>query len=210
MKTVLVILIGLTSLLTTACKDVCSCKKVACPEFNDPLFDKWFPYNANQQIIFKTTTGKTDTITIDYFSKSPSYEAKQGCTGAANGCSEQANIYSYAIDGDKVAKFNVFYTISTPFTSSLTTKSLQFHFHQFTISATDITTQGLVLDPSQSVQTQNAGTVNLNGSIFSAVQILQRDTVNTRTNGPYKLYLSQNTGIAGYETLPGGELWVRQ
>jgi hypothetical protein len=210
MKTIVLIAIAMICLLIAGCKDTCSCKKVACPEFNDPLFNTWFPYNTHQQIIFKTLAGKTDTIAISSVTKSPSYEANQGCNRADNGCNQQVNILSEGTDSGGTSRFNIYYFISTPFTASTVTKRLEWHFHQFYLVAANISTQGLQLEPGQGIQSQSIATVNLNGSVFSTVQVLQRDTINIKNIGPYKLYLSQNTGLAAYETFPGGELWVRQ
>jgi hypothetical protein len=210
LKIILFIIIGASSLFITSCKDVCSCKKVACPAFNDPLFDKWFPYNANSRFIFKTAAGKTDTVTIDNFNKSSGYEANQGCYNGASGCTQQIFVSANPVDSSSIIKLNLSYSINTAFTSALTTKSLLFNLYQLTIRATDITTQGLVLDPSGSIQTQSLSSVNLNSNIFPNVQILQRDTSVIKTTGPYKLYLSAGAGLVAYETYPLAELWVKQ
>jgi hypothetical protein len=210
MKLIAIIITGIGCLLITGCKDTCSCKKVACPQFNDPSFDTWFPYNPGQQIIFKTLTGKTDTITFGSVIKSGSYEANKGCTHADHGCIQRIDILSGGTDSSGTSKFIISYNILTPFTSTVIPKKLELRFHQFNLTGTDVTSQGLQVEPGQSIQSQSIATVNLNGSIFSTVQVLQRDTAALKNTGPYKLYLSQNTGLAAYETYPGGELWVKQ
>ncbi len=205
----LIVLLPVASLLT-GCGDTCSCKKISCPAFEDPVFTKWFPYTDGQQVIFRTSSGKKDTITINTASYSESHDAKQGCTHADPGCSASADIISAEAATPATIKYRVRYSSLTPFTSSETTKSIRINLYTFDLIASGIDDKGLVLQPSSIAQTQNVPALTLNGSTFSNLQIVSTDTTGVKQAGPYKVYFSGGAGLIAFETYPGGELWVKQ
>jgi hypothetical protein len=209
MRKLLLLIIPLFLFVTTGCKDTCSCKKVTCPAFNDPMFDKWFAF-PYYQAIFSTNTNKTDTFVIAASSKSGSYQANQGCYNASSGCSASTTINLIPVTNNGFSKGSVSYNSQTPFTSSNTEKTIVFKLYNFMVTAKDIDAQGLVINPGSPLVTQHIDNIVLNGKNFSNVQMLRQDTSDKKYLGPYKVYIAQNMGLVAYETYPAIELWVKQ
>ncbi len=52
--------------------------------------------------------------------------------------------------------------------------------------------------------------VALNGKMFNEVLQLQRDTGSIKRVGIYKIWLSKQNGLIGYEHYPTLERWVKE
>ena len=184
--------------------NVCSCKKVSCPAFEDVDFQNWFaPYQSLQQSIYKYQSS-TDTITTGIPNKNQTYEASQGCMGANLGCLMNFSVESYEISATFRRKLALSYNGSSA--SSFITLFVM----GFDCSASDINDQGLVLT-SGAYTSNYATSLTLNGNSFNNVQVITRDTTtNHFTDQPYKVYLSKSAGVIAYEMYPGLQLWVKQ
>ena len=186
--------------------NVCSCKKVPCPGFNNSLFTSWFPYTINQQIFFKNGSS-TDTVTILNVVNSDPYDASQGCYNGALGCNTSSQIYSGERTGDR-PKLQIYYGSQTPFESTTTSENINLTLRQFNCTAKTITDQGLQVVVSPLFSVQFFSSVVIAGNTYNNVQLIRRDT-NDYT-GPYKVYLEKNTGIVAFENYPDLQTWVKQ
>jgi len=189
--------------------EVCSCKKVTCPAFNDPEFTDWFPYTLNQKIIFRNNILR-DTITIAVVDKSASYDANKGCYNGDIGCFMDYQSYSGEIQPDYSSKFSVSFRAQTPFESANTAKNIAMKFYNFSFSASGITNQGLLIDPGI-YSSQYYASLDIAGKTYSNVQMIMKDTAGSiKITGPYKIYLEQNLGIIGYEDYPSLATWIKE
>jgi len=184
--------------------NVCSCKKVTCPAFEDVNFQTWFAsYQSGQQSVYKYQSS-FDTITLANPIKNETYEASQGCIGANQGCSMNYLAESYEISATFRRKLSLNYF------GGPSQKSISLWVMGFDCSANDINDQGLV--PVPGVYTGSYATsLTLNGRIFNNVQVIMRDTMTNRfIDQPYKIYLSKGSGLIAYEMYPGLQLWIKQ
>lgn len=210
MRSICLLLLSAIFLFFLTSCTVCTCKKVPCPGFSDPEFTSWFSYTISQQIIFKSDS-LTDTITIASLNKSDSYDAEKGCYNGDNGCTMHYHIYSGETQSDFAPKFSVNFVAQTPFESSVATKQISLRFYNFSFIASGINNQGLLIDPGI-YSSQYDASLNIRGNIYNNVQTIMKDTSgsNNKTAGPYKIYLTQNLGMIGYEDYPGLQTWIKQ
>jgi len=189
---------------------VCSCKKVPCPAFNDPEFINWFPYTPDQKTIFRYNL-LTDTITIGRLEKSEAYEAGKGCYHGDIGCNMRYHVYSQEMLSNYSYKFTVNFGSQTPFESSVTTRSFSLKFYTFICDANDINSEGLLLKPGI-FSSHYYPSLNIAGSVYNNVQLIIKDTTNSSNKmaGPYKIYLAKNQGMIGYEDYPALRTWIKQ
>ncbi|HEX7844259.1 MAG TPA: hypothetical protein VF476_00585 [Chitinophagaceae bacterium] len=207
---VLFCFIILVILFQSSC-DVCSCKKVPCPAFDNAEFTAWFPYNSNSTILFKNNTGVADTLSIYSVNKSSSYEARKGCYHGDKGCNTDGSIYAtlkHSANANTAVDFN-FRTL-TAFESSTPAKNLALSFGSFNIQATDLGTNGLVNITTVNYSASFHSQLTLNNTTFSNVQQIVKDTLSSKQAGIYKLYLSRNEGIIAYEQYPSQTIWIKQ
>ena len=189
--------------------NICSCKKIPCPAFENTDFQNWFAYSPGQQIIFKHQAAY-DTIHLSGFRGNDAYEASQGCYHSDYGCDQYVNISSYEIIPNYREKLSIRYGSQTPFGSTETKKSISLFVRGFDCSATDINSQGLVLRAGSYSGSYSPSLV-INGVSYNSVQTILRDTlVDTFTQQPYKVYIGKGTGLIAYEMFPSHELWIKQ
>jgi len=189
--------------------NICSCKKVPCPAFENTDFQNWFPYSSGQQLVFKYQSA-SDTIHLSEFEKNDAYEASQGCYHGDLGCMQNLNILSHEMTPNYIRKLHIGYGSQTPFGSTATKKSITLFVKGFNCSATDINNQGLVLEPGVYSGAYSASLV-INGVSYNSVQTIVRDTLRDNfTLQPYKVYLGKGTGLIAYEMFPSHELWIKQ
>ena len=208
MRTALLTCILLLTIYFFNSCSICSCKKVACPAFEDVNYLSWFPYQQGQQIIFKYQSGY-DTITLSGLNKSEAYEASQGCYNGAVGCNQNFSITSNEVTTNFRLKFSISYNSQTPFGSSAAAKSISLFVQGFDCSASDSNDQGLVLQPGL-YKSDYSPSLSINGSTFNNVQTITRDTTDISPPQPFKVYLSKGAGLIAYEIFPTHQLWVKQ
>ncbi len=189
---------------------VCSCKKVPCPAFNDPEFINWFPYAVYQKIIFSNNS-LTDTITIDHLDRSVGYEANKGCFHSASGCAMNYYLSSQEILSNYSSKFFLGFSSQTPFESSVTTKGITLKFYNFICNGSDVNSQGLELNTGI-YSSQYHPSLTIAGHLYNNVQVVTKDTtsVGNKTGGVYKIFLAKNQGMIGYEDYPALSTWIKQ
>ena len=189
---------------------VCSCKKVPCPSFNDPDALSLFPYSVNQKIVLGNSSN-TDTITIAYADQSPAYDADRGCVNGANACNTNYRVQSREMLANGPAKLEMDFSSSTPFGSAVTTNYISLRLYNFNFTGWISSSQGL--QPNSVIYSvQHYNSVNIGGNTFSNVDLVIKDTTNSsnKTHGPYKVYLAKNQGLVAYENYPALDMWVKQ
>lgn len=185
--------------------DVCSCKKIVCPPFENAHFSSWFPYNNDQTTVFKNGSGDADTISFLAIQKSASYEASRGCYGSSGGCNTDASIYASAKFSNNNSE-----QISINFTEySEQSKRISLYFGSFKIVSDDIVSEGLKNISSLNYTANFYPQLNINNIAFANVQVIMKDTVS-KQSGIYKLFLSRNNGIVAYEQYPSLTTWIKQ
>jgi hypothetical protein len=209
MRTLLLASILLLTIYSFNSCSICSCKKVSCSAFEDVNFISWFPYQSDQQVIFKYQSA-FDTITLQGIYKSEAYEARQGCYNGDDGCHKTVSMDSKEIAASSRRKLSLTYFSQTPFGSSASTKSISLYLQGFNCTASDINDQGLVLVPGL-YNSIYSPTLSINGTTFNNVQAITRDTtIDVSAPLPFKVYLSKGIGLIAYEMFPSHQLWVKQ
>ena len=189
---------------------ICSCKKVACPAFEDVNFQTWFAdYQSSQQSIFKYQSF-FDTITLGNPQKSEAYEGNQGCYGGDHGCSKDFSVGSNELTTNFRQKLSITYSSLSLLGSSESQKSISLWLLGFNCIAGDVNDQGLVLMTGAYTGTY-AASLTINGTAYNHVQTITMDTtISLSIPAPYKVYLSKGTGVIAYEMFPSHELWIKQ
>lgn len=196
----------------SSCKDTCSCKQVPCPEYSNPEFDAWFPYDSGQVNIFSNGMTK-DTITFLITYISPAYEANKGCIHADNGCSMQKTIFSKEINNTNATKFLCNWYSAADWEGNNTGISLQLFVQGFSLPSdgTYISDTGVVLNPNTGAfVSKYFSSLTLNGKQFTSVQQIEYAAPDTKTDNVYKIYIAKSAGLIGYEYYLSKELWMKE
>ncbi len=209
MKTFRLLLIFPIFLFCAGCS-ICDCKKVPCPAFTDTNFDIWLPYKDGDELIFKPLSNETEKSRLR-ISRSVATEVSKGCYGAGRGCFSHIQIGASDSVGLYTAHFTIQENIDNPFTG-MEQKYVLINIMGGVFTGKEISDNGLVPDSSQGLflQSQFYSNYILNNKQFDNVQELTADTVTTKMPRAYKIFLSKNKGIVGYETFPQRKLWVKQ
>ena len=192
-------LIFLSVIFFQSCNDVCSCKKVSCPGYNNPDFDKWFPYDSAEKIIF-TSGNANDTAFINYVSQRQPYEANKGCYHSDMGCTADKSISSNI--------FNVYYHINKDWDGTAVDSGYTLNVYNFSIFAKKLDDEGLQIISFPSKFYTN---IQLNDNDYKNVQVIYNsDTLNEAPLNIFAIYLQKNTGVLAYQTYPAKTLFVKK
>ena len=188
---------------------ICTCKKISCPAFEDVKFETWFAaYQTANQSVFKYQSSY-DTITLGSPLKNEAYEGSQGCYGGSRGCSEDFHVASNQLTTNFRQKLTLTCYSMPTLDGSETPKRISFWLMGFNCTAIDINDQGLVLGPGAYSGSYSVS-LSINGTTYSNIQTITRDTTMDSTPAPFKVYLSKGAGIIAYEMFPSHELWIKQ
>lgn len=167
-----------------------------CPPFSDAKFDRWFPYRFGQALYFTSSLGNKDTIQLDFVHRSgesnrPYYRS----------CTMDASMNS-KLSANNTFDFSVYYS------KERDNNFMTFNLYDFRLSDAQLNEQSIVTNDARITSTFAAGT-EINGKTFPNVLLLQKDTAGMREDGIYKVWLSQQAGLVGYEHYPSTERWVK-
>jgi hypothetical protein len=205
-KLIIVFTIFATQLI--ACT-LCSTKKVTCSAFDNSSFQAWFPYNTNSYQIFKNTQTQ-DTVgfqftAIDY---SQAYEIQTGGYGNRVGaCNKSASVYATA--GDRY--INVQYFIDSVFNQPNANQQLNIAINNSQFYAEEINSQEIKTSISNNTSVAVNNTAVLLNNIFcEKLCTITSDTLNSKLDRIYKVFISKGKGIIGYEHYPSLHQWFIQ
>jgi len=204
MKRVLSILASfiffISMILVQSCNDVCSCKQVPCPGYNNINFDEWFPYDSAQQIIYTDSLAlHSDTATILGVSTRAPYDAKKGCNSANNGCSSNKYIYSNFLSFS--------YNSSSDWNGALIDSTYSVNVHDFSAQAKILKTTGF---DSLNMPSAFYSEIKLNGKAYHNVQVITRTDTIKINEGVYKIFIQKITGLLAYQYYPSHTLLVKK
>ncbi|MEO7463503.1 MAG: hypothetical protein ABIT96_12285, partial [Ferruginibacter sp.] len=152
----------------------------------DPLFDTWFPYTSNDQLIFKTATGEEDSFLLKVFKSEP-YETQRGCSGGNQDCMATGSITSINPSGIYDNKINFSEEI-TELLSGQQQIITRFNLFETSFMGYGISDTGLIKIPGNNYfRSQFYNSLTLNSRTFNQVQCLDYSTLQT-TPGVYKFY----------------------
>jgi hypothetical protein len=168
--------------------------KIDCPAFDDVSFDNWFPYQPNQILNFSSSLNNNDVVTIERVQKSGEYTGYGSCETSAQVVSKE--------------QWNGALKLYINFMDLGSEDALTLSFYNFNTSGTLLENNYV---PQSSGQESDflANTV-INGRSFSNVFQVQVDTNVIKQEGVYKIWLSKQAGLIGYERYPSLEQFVKQ
>jgi hypothetical protein len=173
------------------------CSKTTCPAFADAMFDSWFPYTANQAIVFTAANGTKDTITVSDIYRSP----EQQQYGRPADCNAYASVASYVTP--TALRFYINYD------TYAAGNSLSIQLNDFWIGGATLSEQQITVADS-SARSSLLTSVVIAGKTFGPVVQLQRDTTAVKTAGFYKMWFSKGAGLVGYEHYPSLQQWAKE
>lgn len=196
---------------------ICSSKKINCAPFNEPAFDKWFPYNDSSRMLFKNTvTADTFSYLVSYAQTSEAYETSRGGYGnASRPCSTSAYIFSSNYNNSPFGTLMINYVTVQEVDNGPSTKNLSVHFNNADWAAGEIfeNSFGVSLNSGSGMPAKIDSVQNFlfyNGITYSQVVILTNDTSFNKTDRAYKLFIAKNICIIGCEMFPSKQKWVIQ
>ena len=196
----------------------CSSKKVKCVAFNEPAFNKWFPYTDSSRISYQNKiTADTFSYLVEYATFSREYETNRG--GFENGnhpCGTSAYFASANYSNSRFGTVGITYSTVQQVDNGPSIKNLTVHFNNAEWVAGEIFDNGFgpatiynVPDvPAQIDSAQNF--LFDNGITYQQVVILTNDTTSNKIDRAYKLFIAKNIGIIGCEMFPSKQKWVIQ
>ena len=196
---------------------ICSSKKINCAAFDEPAFDKWFPYNDSSRMFFKNiTTADTFSYLVSYAQTSEAYETNRGGFENTNRpCGASAYITSSNYSNSSFGVVQVNYVTVQEVDNGPSTKNLSVHFNNADWAAGEIfeNSFGVSLNSGSGMPAKIDSAQNFlfdNGITYNQVVILTNDTLSNKTDRAYKLFIAKNIGIIGCEMFPSKQKWVIQ
>jgi hypothetical protein len=195
----------------------CSTKKINCTAFNEPAFNKWFPYNDSSRMFFKNTvTADTFSYLISYAQTSEAYETNRGgFENTSRPCGTSAYITSSNYSNSPFGVVQVNYITVQEIDNGPSTKNLHVHFNNADWVAGEIFENSFAvsLNSASGAPSKNDSAQNMlfyNGITYQRVVTLTNDTSFNKTDRAYKLFIAKNIGIIGCEMFPSKQKWVIQ
>lgn len=203
------------SFMLAACNTVCSTKKVGCPGFSDANFSTWFPYQPNQQIVFKNANGDSLKYTVSDIEPSGRYDAIIGGLFRRSAISCSTSIYVTAMpDSLYHPGFVIHYNVEEPFSGQDVTKNLYIAVDQanWSVGAIYRDSIGIVINSYNSTAkpSTNYNVRLYNGQIIDTLITLTNDTTLDHSNKFYKAFIQKRKGIIGFEMYPNHQQWLLQ
>lgn len=201
--------------ILSACNTVCSTKKVGCPGFSDPNFSTWFPYRANQTIIFKNQVGDSIKYAISDIDSSGRYDAIIGGLFGRSAKSCSTSIYINAMpDSITQSGFVVQYYVDTPFSGQDVSKYLQIvaQNSSWNVGGVYKDSIGNVLNTynSTSIAHTNYQVTLNNGLTIDTLVTITNDTTLDHSSRFYKVFIQKGKGVIGFEKYPTHQQWFLQ
>ena len=193
-------LVILVMIVFAALEVLTACSRTKhCPAFSDAAFDTWFPYKQDQQLVFMNSLRQKDTILIFHYDRSTSEAIK---TGFLSG---DCNIHAEIMGRGTTEGLSISCRLDDY--GKRTYMSLgDFYFSGSTIGDTGIVKWGM----DAVYKSAYYSSINLQGKVFTSVQLVEKDTTRVEREGSYRVYLSKENGTIAYEKYPSHELWVKQ
>lgn len=183
------------------------CGKKTCFAFNNVLYDSWFPYKAEQSIIF-TSGGKSDTLHITHTERSKQEERSVGYGN--NKCYPSAESSGNFGKTDST-RLNYFRSAcyleenATNPTGNLNIKGLSLAWEN--ISDTGVTISGYSGGEAHSLFQPS---ITIGNNFYYNVQVITPNETGKTSSGIANLYIALYQGIIGFEEYPSGQLWIKQ
>ena len=197
--------------LLSSCNSECS-KKVPCPGYGDAVLDAWFPYKDKQQLIFKSSTGLYDTLTMLLDDSTVAYEYQTGFNAPDRGCSASKTFSSAQKDSLYYPLFNIHLLDAQEAYSTTQKRSASLTFGNVVFFGQDLGDNGFAsfTVAQLPVTPQTITNYALGGKIYPLAQSVYSDSAFAKKSGVYKIIYAKNYGIILYETNPGSEVWSKQ
>ena len=193
---------------------VCTCKTITCNGFNDVQFDRWFPYKENDLLVYKTTTGATDSTKITSAYRTEQYEGRTGGGyGCGKGCFSEARFFGYKPDGSGTGKLAIMAMKQNPTgTGNEVFQQISFSFANKGFSARSIVDTGFILNDNyaQLATTKFDTQLTLGSKTFLNTQTVLIDTSKNKQPGAYKFYFARDIGLVAWENYPDKTVWIKE
>ncbi len=181
------------------------CSKKKCGGFADANFDNWFPYKEGQTLYFLSNKNDRDTFSGLTIIKSEPFE-----TGGfeSGGCDMNVQIKN-----NQSASTNYLYLEYYKSLQSTNSDYVTLNFKDVQLQTLGLNDSGLVINnylSSNKLKATFYDTYNFNGINYNKLQLIENDTLVSKTSAVYKIWLAKNVGIVGYESYPSLERWVKQ
>ncbi|MEN9570596.1 MAG: hypothetical protein RL172_1827 [Bacteroidota bacterium] len=193
---------------------ICSSKKITCTAFDNPAFFKWFPYKADNYMLYKNVaTSDTFSYSLQHAYISGAYEINRGGfnTSVMATCEANASFASSYSGSNVHGQLSIDYLINNDQGTTIFT----IYFNNSYWYTAGITDTGFVQATNNNgadrATVANFSALTLsNGTTYHTVSALTLDTAINKTERAYKLLVAKNIGIIGCEMYPSKQQWLIQ
>jgi hypothetical protein len=201
-----------------SCNSTCS-KTVSCPAYSSPLADSWFPYNDQQQLVFKSSGGLYDTLHLQLQDSTAAYTHTTGGSTPSSGCSASKSLESIERDSLNNNKLRIEFMILGAAYSTLTGTSVSIYLGAPSyFEGRELTDTGFlyysVSNTGYYINNRTPQTLHnylIGGTTYPLAQVFINDTaIVNNAVGTYKIIVAKNAGVIEYETNPGNIVWIKQ
>ncbi len=186
----------------------CTNKKYNCDADLDIDAINWTKVDSGKRFIYKYNS-QYDTFTIASYSRSTDEYARSGSLkGREQPC--ETSIYAKSKELDTAGKSTIVWQLNLetfyPAKSNVYNAYFELHGNKFRIS--DFSSDNM--EPFDTKKTVLQNYTLGNGVTYPLINVLEQDSLLTKTNQPYKLFFAYNHGLVAFETFPLHQLWIVQ
>lgn len=185
---------------------VCS-KKIDCPGYKDDTLDSWFPYQNNQQLVFRNDNNEADTFNLKITEITEPYQLTTGPLAGPKSCMEWKRL---AGTRPSTPKENIVVINLNTQDGKWRTVDFSIGNHGFDIYDLQGNGLGQIRSGSRALLPQAQAIANVGGTPFYNVIEAIGDTAGDKTPGIYKLYYKQGAGVVAYSEYPSLQTWIKQ
>ena len=182
-------------------------KKIDCPAYNDAVLDRFFPYQDNQQLLFRSSVNEQQLVTLKNVETSEPYQAIGGPYGGSPTCRSMKRFASVESDTAGRTLFGVVlenegdYRRSAAFGIRL--NRITFELWKDTgIARIEINGFPAFLATQYNVTFSNR--------TYSKMITATQDTTAIKQAGIYQVYYAEAEGLLGYREYPSLKTWIKQ
>lgn len=205
-KTLLFFLVPILLVVFFISCGVCS-KKIDCPGYKDDTLDSWFPYQNNQQLIFRNSANEADTFILKTTEITAPYQLTTGPLAGPKSC-----VGWKRLEGSRLSAPKENLVAINLSTQDGKLRTVDFSIGNIGFDIYDLQSNGLgqVSSAGRSLLPQAQIVVTVGGFPFYNVIEAIGNTVANKTQGIYKLYYKQGMGVLAYSEYPSLQTWIKQ
>lgn len=189
----------------------CSDKTESCPAFDNTFLNQWFPYTANQSIVFQSADSNVQNLTINRVEYTEPHTVGYGAYRQKQYCNVKGTITSK--QGTAGNDITLLLTHVEQDEDNQDNNKLELRFNDMFVRFQLENGFNKVLQSDEDIMYSITAVTqaDLNGAQYDNVRLVEaaNETVAANNNMD-KLYIAEGKGIIGFRVYPSKEeFWIR-